>query len=138
MTLDQLRDVIQLQALKALYCEAVDGCVTDALGSASRLREVFTEDATADYGAEILEGRHAIIDFLIVTLSTTSDAAWHAIHSPRIDVEGDAAIGRWTVMARRRAKGSTHVDTIVGRYVDDFRRTPQGWRIRHVCFRRES
>jgi hypothetical protein len=136
-TLEQIRDVIQLQTLKAIYCEAVDACVKDGRLAASRLKDVFTEDATGDYGAEVLQGRDAIIGFLMHALSSGSDSTWHAIHSPQIEIDGDSGVGRWTIMARKRAKGSTDIETIIGRYVDDFRRTPGGWRISCVRFRRE-
>jgi SnoaL-like domain len=137
-TLEQLRDVIQLQSLKAIYCEAVDSCVKDGALAAARLKDVFTDDATGDYGAEVLQGRDAIVVFLVHTLSSGSDSIWHAIHSPRIEIDGDTGVGRWTIMARKRAKGSTDIETIIGRYVDDFRRTADGWRISCVRFRREA
>lgn len=135
---DPLLDLFQLQALKAIYCETVDDSVNDVNRAAARLRELFTEDATADYGTGVLEGRDAVIGFLLKAISTGSDSAWHSIHSPRIEIDGDTAIGRWTLMARMTRKGSTQVETIIGRYGDEFRRTPGGWRISCVRFKREG
>jgi hypothetical protein len=54
------------------------------------------------------------------------------------DCAGDAAVGRWTIMARLKRRGSTVPDTLYGRYQDEFRRTPQGWRISSVRFIQES
>jgi ketosteroid isomerase-like protein len=133
---DQLHDVMHLQSLKAMYCEIIDDCTKDAGRAAARLNEIFTEDATADYGMGVLEGRDAVVGFVVNAISSRSDSAWHAIHTPRIEVNGDSGIGRWTVVARMRVKGAAAADTIIGRYVDEFRRTPGGWRISRVHFSR--
>lgn len=138
LMLRRLQDTIQLQALKAVYCEAVDDCVKDAGRAAARLQDIFTADATGDYGAGVLQGRDAVIGFLMNAIGAGSDSTWHAIHSPRIEIDGDAGVGRWTIMARRRPKGSRDVETIIGRYCDDFRRTSDGWRISCVRFIREG
>jgi hypothetical protein len=136
--LGYLHDVVQLQTLKAIYCEAVDDCVNDGGGAAARLRELFTEDATGDYGTGVLRGRDALIEFLVNSIKSSSDSAWHAIHSPRIEIDGDTGVGRWTIMVRRKARGSSEFETIIGRYLDEFRRTANGWRIRGVRFIRQG
>jgi SnoaL-like domain len=67
-----------------------------------------------------------------------TDAVWHSIHTPRMDVTGDTAVGRWTLIVRMRRKGSTTSDELFGRYLDEFRRTPNGWRISAVRFIQEG
>lgn len=134
----RLSDVLQLQTMKAIYCETVDACVSGGSESAERLSALFTEDVQADYGLGPLNGRKAVVEFLIDAIVSNNDALWHSIHTPRIDVSGDTAVGQWTIMVRMKHKGSTTFDMLFGRYVDEFRRTPQGWRICSVRFTQEG
>jgi hypothetical protein len=136
--ISRVRDILQLQAMKAVYCETVDSCVKDSTNAAAVFRELFTADVKADYGLGPLNGRDAVSEFLLGAIAATSDSLWHSIHSPRIDVTGHTAVGRWTIMARMKHKGSTTFDTLFGRYLDEFRRTPQGWRVSSVRFIREG
>jgi ketosteroid isomerase-like protein len=131
-------EILQLQAIKAIYCETVDACVRDGGKAAERLRELFTEDVQLDYGMIELNGRNAAIEFLVGTVAATNEALWHSLHTPRVDVTGDTAVGDWTVIARMKRKGSTTSETLFGRYRDEFRRTPQGWRISSVRFLQEG
>jgi ketosteroid isomerase-like protein len=131
-------DVLHLQAMKATYCEIVDACMQDSGKAAARLAELFTEDVHADYGMGPLNGRNAAIEFLVGTIVATNDSLWHSIHTPRIDVSGDTATGHWTLMVRMKHKKSTTFDTLYGRYLDEFRRTQQGWRISSVRFIQEG
>src|SRR5260370_4209881 len=127
--ISRLSDILQLQAMKATYCDAVDACTKDGGKAAARLAELFTEDVYADYGMGPLNGRNAVIEFLVGTIVATNDSLWHSIHTPRIDVSGDTATGHWTLMVRMKQKNTTTFDTLYGRYLDEFRRTQQGWRI---------
>ena len=85
-----------------------------------------------------LNGRKAVIEFLVGTIVATNESLWHSIHSPRIDVTGDTATGHWTLMVRMKRKQSTVFDTLYGRYLDEFRRTQRGWRISSVRFIQEG
>jgi ketosteroid isomerase-like protein len=134
----RVNDILHLQAMKATYCDAVDACTKDGDKAAARLAELLTEDVHADYGMGPLNGRQAVIEFLVGTIVATNDSLWHSIHTPRIDVSGDAATGQWTLMVRTRQKKSTTFDTLYGRYLDEFRRTQQGWRISSVRFIQEG
>ncbi|MGB8363304.1 MAG: nuclear transport factor 2 family protein [Rhizomicrobium sp.] len=60
--LNKLYGIIEVQTLKARYCEASDGIVKDRAKAAALLKELFTEDAIADYGMGELKGRDAVID----------------------------------------------------------------------------
>ncbi len=84
-----------------------------------------------------LEGRKAVIAFLVDAIITTNDSLWHSLSTPRIEVNDDTATGHWTVMVRMKHKGSEAVEILYGRYVDEFRRTPAGWRISSVRFIQE-
>ena len=131
-----IRDILQLQAAKALYCEIIDSITADAAGAAVRLRQLFAADVQADYGMgmSLLQGSHAVVDFLITAIGSSNEAIWHSIHTPRIDIDGDSAVGRWTVLVRTKAKGAAQTLVLFGRYVDEFRRTPAGWKLSFVRF----
>lgn len=129
MTDATVADTLAIQTLKALYCEGADLLPTDAARAAEVLGGVFTPDAVADYGNGLLEGRAAIIGFLVDGISPVRDWLWHAIHSPLVEVRGDEADARWTIVAMMRDKGSESIERAYGRYADRLVRTPEGWRI---------
>lgn len=129
MTETAVADMLAIQTLKAIYCEGADLLPTDAARATEVLTSVFTANATADYGAGLLKGREAIIDFLVSQISPVRAWLWHAIHSPLIHVDGDGAEARWTIVAMMRDKGSDAIERAYGRYADRLVRTPDGWRI---------
>ena len=133
-----LSDVLQLQVLKAAYCETVDACFQDTGKATARLAELFTEDVRADYGMGPLNGRKAVIGFLLDAIVSTNESLWHSLHTPLINVTGDTATGHWTVMVRSKHKGAATPDMIYGRYLDEFRRTSQGWQISTIRFVQEG
>ena len=136
--ISRLSDLLRLQAIKAAYCETVDACVKDGAAAAARLGEIFTEDVRADYGMGALNGRNAVVRFLVDAIVANNDALWHSIQTPRIEVTGDTAVGRWTLIVKMKRKGAATSEELFGRYLDEFRRTPQGWRISSVRFVQEG
>jgi ketosteroid isomerase-like protein len=133
-----LNDALQLQVIKATYCETVDACFTDTGKATARLAELFTEDVRGDYGMGPLNGCNAVIAFLIDAIVATNESLWHSLHTPLIQVNGDTATGHWTVMVRSKHKGAATPDMIYGRYLDEFRRTSRGWRISAIRFIQEG
>jgi ketosteroid isomerase-like protein len=133
-----MRDSLQLQTIKAIYCETADLCVKDSAKAASRLRELFTPDVQADYGMGLLNGRDAVIGFLSEAIISNNESLWHSLHTPHIDVQGDTATAEWTVLVRMKPKGAAASEMIYGRYIDEFRRTPQGWLISSIRFLQEG
>ena len=125
-------DFVEIQNLKARYCETVDRGARDPEGLPIRLAEIFAEDAIGDYGTGLLEGRAAIIEFLMTQICAPLDWLFHALHTPRIEIDGDSATGHWTVIAQSRAIGTDSIETLIGRYQDSFRRTSSGWRIASI------
>src|SRR5882757_5029161 len=97
----KLSDIVALQSMKAIYCETVDDCARNARDAAARFNELFTEDVRADYGMGALDGRNAVVEFLVGAIGAIN------------------AVGRWTIMARLKRKGSTVPDTLYGRYQDE-------------------
>lgn len=138
MTETTVADMLAIQTLKAVYCEGADLLPADAARAAEVLTSVFTADATADYGAGLLEGRDAIVKFLVDQISPVRAWLWHAIHSPLIEVDGDVARARWTIVAMMRDKGSDVIERAYGRYADRLVRTPQGWRIAEMRWIEEA
>jgi hypothetical protein len=131
-------DVMQLQTLKATYCDIVDACAKDGDRAAECLAGILTEDIQADYGMGPLSGRNAVISFLVRSIVANNESLWHSIHTPRIEVSGDSATAQWTLLVRMKQKGSTTFDTLYGRYFDEFRRTAEGWRISRIRFIQEG
>ncbi len=104
----------------------------DRAKAAARLKELFTEDAIADYGMGELKGRDAVIDFLANAIGSAMQQLWHSIQTPLIEVKSDTATGRWSGILRSKPKGADDIQQQYGHYIDEFRRTPSGWRISAV------
>jgi hypothetical protein len=129
--LETLAAKLEIQSVKALYCEGVD-LLSDKEASRRILQSVFSEDVRADYGSGIYEGREAVVAFLVDEVCASREWLWHSIHTPFVAVEGDRGVGRWTIDVFMKARGSDEVQSAIGRYIDEFRRTPEGWRISHM------
>ena len=63
---------------------------------------------------------------------------WHSFSNPIIEVDGDQARGRWLVLAFVQPKGAGERSMTIGSYRERYVRTPQGWRISELVFRRQS
>jgi ketosteroid isomerase-like protein len=132
-------DTEAIAAIKARYCMAVDLCATDPEGARAAMTPLFTADATADYGAGPVTGSDAIAGFLATQIAANSAWMLHMLHTPLIEVNGDAARCAWTVSAQFKRHGSPANDAIFGRYADTFQRGTDGaWRIASVRFQRVS
>ena len=83
-------------------------------------------------------GADALGGFLCTAIAGNSEWVLHMIHTPLIEVAGETATGDWTVMAHLKRREGGRVDVVMGRYSDEFRRTPEGWRISRVTFTRLS
>ena len=128
-------DALEIANLKAAYCAAGDNAPHDAEASARDLALCFVPDATADYGFIQFATPEELIAFMGTAVGGGSEWMIHMLGSPRIEVTGDAATGEWTVAVHSKTRAGERM-TIVGRYADRFRRTPDGWRIAHIAFRR--
>lgn len=133
---DQADQALAIANLKARYCAAADLAASDPDHARRLLAEIFADNFIGDYGMGLLDGAQAITDFLCTAISGNSLWVLHMLHSPRIDIDGDNASGDWTVLVTLKRRNGGAVDTVMGRYSDIFRRTPQGWRIARVVFTR--
>ncbi len=126
----------EIRQLKYRYLRCVDLKLWDEIG------EVFTADASADYGTHAvrgslsLRGRDEIVGYLRGNLGPEIITV-HRCGQPEISIDGDKATGTWsfedTVVAREHRvwiRGAAF-------YEDEYQRGADGtWRISHTGYRR--
>lgn len=134
----ELQDVMQIQRLKATYCWASDAAVAGPAAVGDAFDRLLADDVTADYGFGPIHGREALTRYMLGEIGANMDSLWHAIHTPRIEVDGDTARAGWTLIVRMKTKGAAETGMLFGRYEDEFRRTPQGWRMSRIQWVGES
>jgi len=132
-------DLVELEKIRRLkyrYLRCVDLKLWDEIG------DVFTEDATADYGTPSagrplnLKSRDEIVAFLRDSLGT-GIITLHAAGQPEIDVDGDTATGIWRFEDTVIATEYNIVITGAAFYEDDYARGADGvWRISHTGYQR--
>lgn len=134
--MSKAEDSLEICNLKARYCFAADTSCDDEAAARALFADVFTDDFIGDYGFGSMEGPNAIIDFMCKAIGGGSEWMIHALGSPRICVNGDDATGDWTINVQMRRREDAGLMALVGRYSDTFRRTPKGWQIAKITFRR--
>ena len=81
----KLEDIEAIKKLKAKYWRCVDRKLWDEMA------EVFTKEATADYGPDIkLKGRPAIVQFLKSSLGADTVITSHVGQRPEIELTGES------------------------------------------------
>lgn len=128
MTPQQLSDRFEIQDLLVEYCHIIDRQQID------RLDEIFTEDAFIDYTAMggIAGNREEIKRFLKQALPAFG-ATQHMISNQQVRLAGDTATGRimcLNPMQLGQGAQASPVFFLGLWYVDEYVRTPAGWRIR--------
>jgi len=126
-----LSDIEAIRRLKAKYFRCVDLNLWDEMS------EVFTDDATADYGPDIkLEGREAIIDFLKKTVGRDTFTTAHHGHNAEIDITGEAtARAKWALQDRLIIRGISTL-TGWGYYDEEYVKKDGQWRIKSTAISR--
>jgi hypothetical protein len=133
---EELRALEEIRQVKYCYLRCVDLKLWDEIG------EVFTADATVDYGTMVygkplkLSGRDEIVSFLRDKLGPDMITV-HSAGQPEISIDGDTARGTWsfedTVIALKHRvviKGAAF-------YQDRYERGGDGrWRIAHTGYAR--
>jgi hypothetical protein len=117
-------DWLALVRLTHDYCWAIDTREWAALHA------VFDPDVEADLGSGSVRGVDAIIALVSSVLSPL-DVSHHMVSTHQISIDGDVATGRCAVLAqhvRRGLEGGSKF-LVGGRYEDEFRFGPYGWRI---------
>jgi hypothetical protein len=131
-----MNDALEISNVKARYCAASDLTPVDPAAALSGFRQVFTEDVVGDYGFRVFEGFEELTGFMTTVVAGSSDWMLHMVHTPLIAIDGNHATGDWTVMSQMKRSGSGQIDTVIGRYADEFRRTENGWKICRLRFER--
>jgi ketosteroid isomerase-like protein len=94
------------------------------------LEDVFTQDATCDFGAGAVEGRHAVRRMMEQMLGGGGPSQ-HLLGNLVVEVEGDRARCVSQVRAFSAGAGAAagRIYELFGEYRDELVRTPEGWRI---------
>ncbi|QIG80830.1 nuclear transport factor 2 family protein [Stakelama tenebrarum] len=124
--------------LKARYCAAADSAPDDEAGARAAMAEIFTADASGDYGFGPLNGAGALAEYLCTAIAGNSEWLLHMLHSPWIEIDGETAVGRWTVLVHLKRHESGAIDVVRGRYTDRFRWVDGAWRISEIGFSRRE
>ena len=131
-----LATIEEIRQVKYRYLRCVDLKLWD------ELVEVFTPDATVDYGTQVygkplkLDGRDAIVAFLRKNLGPTMITV-HRAGQPEITVDGDTAEGIWSFEDTVIATEFKVVITGAAFYRDRYERGADGrWRIAHTGYTR--
>jgi hypothetical protein len=129
-------EVEKIRRLKYRYLRCVDLKLWDEIG------DVFTADATADYGTPSagrpvnLGSRDEIVTFLRDSLGN-GIITLHSAGQPEIDVDADSASGIWRFEDTVIATDFKVVITGAAFYEDTYRRCDDGaWRISHTGYQR--
>jgi hypothetical protein len=126
----RLADRAEILAGLAAYCRLAD------LNRPEEQTAVFVDDCRASYGVDReIVGRDALTAALRRSLAAYS-ATSHLLGGTEIEFTGNDAAAVQTVVHawHRRADGGPDV-VLYGRYVDEWVRAPEGWRIRVREFR---
>jgi len=125
--LRRLEDLEALRRLKADYCER---CDRGAPGEA--VAELFADDAEIEIvpSGEQARGRAEIVAFY-GALGGRFALAAHLLANPRLEVEGDAARGRWWMLmpALDGLGGAPRERLLLAEYDEEYRRVEGAWRI---------
>ena len=128
LSLQEISDRFEIQDLIVEYCDVIDKCDID------RLDDIFTADAYIDYSAVGGEkgNLESIKAFLKAALPIFKNTQ-HLISNFQVKVNGDSATGRimcFNPMEFDDEKTGNPIMCLGLWYVDDYVRTPQGWRIK--------
>lgn len=126
-----LEDIEALRALKARYAEGSDRCLTTPSPEhAAALADLFTDDASAEYGPfGRFDGRAQLTRAFAEVLPGA--AAWtrHYFTNPTLEVHGNEATGHFYFLVAAVMRGAPGTVTLWGTYEDRFTKTPRGWRL---------
>jgi hypothetical protein len=126
-------DVVAIQNLKARYVDAVDGGWGEVVPhDPEAVVELFVVDGIWDSGVHGGGIGHDGIRAFMATGEAIMPFAYHHLSSPRIQVDGDTAAGRWHGMISMLVEGKAQLQ--LGVYDDEFVRTPDGWRFKRLQY----
>lgn len=124
-----LWDHLQIQKLLATYCRGIDRCDKELLKSA------YWPDATEEHG--LFNGNAWEFAEFIVPMLLTMKVTMHSISNTLIEINGDRASAETYVVAYHlmATEAGDQAEMVVGgRYVDQFERRKNEWRIASRLF----
>jgi hypothetical protein len=122
MTGEQLLELELIKRLRYRYMRCVDR------GLVEELRTCFTQDATASFGESWnFTGCEAIVEFLASRFPVRY--SFHEAHHPEIDLDGEQAVGVWTVEVNSYARDGSVQSHSATHYHDTYMKLEGGWRI---------
>nr|WP_245332822.1 nuclear transport factor 2 family protein [Halarchaeum solikamskense] len=117
-------DIRAIERVKRQYAYRIDDREYDAVV------DCFTADARFDTPeGERFEGRGELREFA-AGIEEAFDETAHVLTNPVIDVEGDAATGRWYLTLHYAVDGETGTEQAA--YRDEYRRVDGEWLIAHT------
>jgi uncharacterized protein (TIGR02246 family) len=120
--LERVLDHLAIRELTARYNRAFDDVDSEAWA------DTFTPDGVLEYGGDAPISGH---DALVKMSQATGYGFVHVTTDPIIDIDGDRATQRCTVIIANRRQASDRVGiAMTGRYEDKLVRTPEGWRFK--------
>jgi len=135
-------DHAAIHRVKYKYGQVIDRRVREGPGAvADELRDVFTDDISLDLrdieGMHHMRGIEEVVAYFRDGMPVFVEWMWHAFYNPIIDISGDTATGEWLLLAFSRGKDAPDAPPAgsMGRYLERYVRTPDGWRAREVTFR---
>ncbi|WP_156840676.1 nuclear transport factor 2 family protein [Novosphingobium aquimarinum] len=122
--LQTLSDIAEIRQLNARYNRHADAGEGEAFASN------FTEDGEFDIGGNgVYHGREEIASAAAATQVTV-----HVTAEPEIEVTGDTANQRVRMLSLVRQLDKQRNEFVAsGWYIDNLKRTPQGWRYARRC-----
>ncbi|MEV0282135.1 nuclear transport factor 2 family protein [Streptomyces sp. NPDC050610] len=127
LDIQEISDRLEIQELLVAYATAIDSKDFDSLD------RIFTEDAHIDYTAfgAIAGTRAEMKEFLTSSMAQFA-ACQHLIGNPEIRFDGDRATGRvmcLNALGFPTESGDPRIALLGMWYIDEYTRTPAGWRI---------
>jgi ketosteroid isomerase-like protein len=120
-----VQDVLALLNLQAEYADGADSF------SGASYASVFTDDAVLDAthtGIPAVVGRAAIAKLMDDTFAQQTHNCHMTTNQRVLSVDGDRATGRCYFFQRSILRNGGRTE-FSGRYEDEYRRTPEGWKI---------
>jgi uncharacterized protein (TIGR02246 family) len=128
----RLEDIHEIQNLKSQYAHYAN--VGEGSGDIAKFAALFAADGVWDLRGNELRGREAIAAHL-KHIGTLGYVGLHFALNPRVDVDGDAALGFWDLAFPVIPPGADGPVMVCGFYEDRLRRTEEGWRFTLVKYR---
>ena len=129
----RLLDLEEIKSLKYRYCRYNDGgWPAQPQSHTGPSADLFTEDGVWDGspGLPVARGRREIGE-LFARFTSLFPMAYHAVMNPIVEIEGDAARAHWHIISASQV-ASGRASLSIGAYDDQYLRTSEGWRIKHM------